>query len=266
MSWSWRTGLSNARINNPVVSIITAVFNNAGTIGDCLASIRAQAYQQVEQIVVDGGSTDGTVGILRDHKNRIASSVSEPDKGIYDALNKGVRMASGDVIGILHADDLFAGPDILTKVQACLSSNGADACYGDLLYVARGDTTKIIRYWRSGQYDPRRFYWGWMPPHPTFFVKRAVYEKYGLFNLAMGSAADYELMLRFLVKQRVRVAYIPDVLVKMRVGGTSNASLANRVRANRNDRKAWEVNGLRPYPWTLLLKPVRKIPQYFMRP
>jgi glycosyltransferase len=247
------------------ISIITAVYNSAGTIGDCLVSVKQQTYPAIEHIVIDGASTHNTLEIVRDISPH-ARVVSEPDKGIYDALNKGVRMASGDVIGILHADDLFAGPDILTKVQACLSSNGADACYGDLLYVARGDTTKIIRYWRSGQYHPRSFYWGWMPPHPTFFVKRAVYEKYGLFNLAMGSAADYELMLRFLVKQRVRVAYIPEVLVKMRVGGTSNASLANRIRANRNDRKAWEVNGLRPYPWTLLFKPLRKIPQYFMRP
>jgi glycosyltransferase len=124
----------------------------------------------------------------------------------------------------------------------------------------------IVRYWCSGTFQPQKFYWGWMPPHPTFYLRRSVYEKYGLFNLELGSAADYEIMLRFLLKHRIRVAYIPEVMVHMRTGGTSNASVGNRLRANRMDRKAWEVNGLRPYPWTLPAKPLRKIPQWFVRP
>jgi glycosyltransferase involved in cell wall biosynthesis len=248
------------------ISIVTVVRNSAGTIASCLASVGQQVHADIEHIVVDGCSTDGTIDVIHAEGTHLAWFLSEPDKGIYDALNKGLRFATGEVIGILHSDDLFAEPEILQRVHQQLSNDTIEACYGDLLYVDREDTSKVIRYWKSGQYDPQRFYWGWMPPHPTFFVKRTVYEKYGLFNLDMGSAADYELMLRFLVKNCVRTTYIPDVLVKMRVGGTSNASLANRIRANRNDRKAWEVNGLIPYPWTLLLKPVRKIPQYFMRP
>ena len=134
------------------------------------------------------------------------------------------------------------------------------------MHTCSANTSRIKRYWRAGDYDAGRFYWGWMPPHPTFFVRRSVYEKHGLFNLELGSAADYELMLRFLLKNNVSTAYIPEVLVKMRMGGKSNASFMNRYRANRNDKLAWEVNGLRPYPWTFMLKPLRKIPQYIKRP
>jgi glycosyltransferase len=132
--------------------------------------------------------------------------------------------------------------------------------------VDRKDPSRIIRYWKSGDYNPRKFYWGWMPPHPTFFVRRWVYDKYGYFNLELGSAADYELMLRFLLKYGITTKYIPEVLIKMRVGGISNATVKNRIAANRMDRKAWEVNDLNPYPWTVLLKPLRKLPQWFMRP
>jgi len=248
------------------ITIITVVRNGVGTIADCMASVGQQVYHDIEHIVIDGGSTDGTTDVIREKGKHLARFITEPDGGIYDALNKGLRLATGEVIGILHADDLFASAQVLSQVGRLLSDDATDVCYGDLLYVDRNDTSKVIRYWRSGQYGPRSFYWGWMPPHPTFFVKRTVYEKHGLFDPVMGSAADYELMLRFLLKNNVRAAYIPEVLVKMRVGGTSNASLANRLRANRNDRNAWKVNGLRPYPWTLLLKPARKIPQYFTRP
>jgi glycosyltransferase involved in cell wall biosynthesis len=253
-------------VNKRTISIITAVLNNSGSIGDCLRSVKQQTYAHIEHIVVDGGSTDGTQDRIQKEGAHIAKFVSGPDRGLYDALNKGLKLATGDIVGVLHADDLFYDTEALKKIHETLTDDEVVACYGDLLYVERYDTSKIVRYWRSGNYTSRSFYWGWMPPHPTFFVKRTVYDKLGLFNLTMGSAADYELMLRFLLKNNVRAAYIPEILVKMRVGGTSNASLANRIRANRNDRKAWEVNGLRPYPWTLLFKPLRKIPQYFMRP
>ena len=248
------------------ISIITIVWNNKTFIEESLQSQLSQTYPHVERIVVDGGSTDGTLEIIKRFSSRIDRIITGPDRGIYDALNKGIQAATGDIIGLLHSDDLFSDQDTLYKVHEELDDDGLDACYGDLLYVDRYDTSKIVRYWHSGTYHPRRFHWGWMPPHPTFFAKRSVYEKYGLFNLDMGSAADYELLLRYFVKYRIRTAYIPEVLVKMRIGGTSNASLTNRILANRNDRKAWEINGLRPYPWTLLLKPVRKIPQYFLRP
>jgi glycosyltransferase involved in cell wall biosynthesis len=195
----------------------------------------------------------------------ISHIVSESDQGIYDAMNKGIRLAQGDIVGILNADDFYASSDILAKVAAIFADPAIDACYGDLVYMDSTDTGKVVRYWRSGAFSPRKFYWGWMPPHPTFFVRRWVYERFGLFNLDLGSAADYELMLRFLVKHQINVAYIPEVLVKMRTGGVSNVSLQNRLKANRMDRKAWTINALKPYPWTLWLKPLRKIGQWVKR-
>lgn len=193
--------------------------------------------------------------------------ISEKDNGLYDALNKGIRFASGDVVGMLHADDFYAGADVLEQVAEVFRNPEVYACYGDLLYVNRSnDQTRVVRYWRSGAFNHKRFYWGWMPPHPTFFVRKSVYEKYGLFNLNLGTAADYELMLRFLVRHRIITAYIPEVLVHMRTGGMSNASVNNRLKANRMDRKAWEINGLEPYTWTIFLKPIRKIPQWWIRP
>lgn len=215
--------------------------------------------------MIDGGSTDRTVAIIRAQSGPRRKVVSEPDKGIYDAMNKGILLATGDIVGILNADDFYAGPDVLAKVILTFADSRIDSCYGDLVYVDGRQTERVRRYWRSGHYAPSRFYWGWMPPHPTFFVRRAVYAKYGGFNLALGSAADYEIMLRFLVRHRIQAAYIPEVLVKMRTGGVSNASLQNRIKANRMDRQSWRVNGLHPYPWTLWMKPVRKIGQYLLR-
>ncbi len=246
------------------VSIITASFNAADTINDCLDSVRAQG-KGIEHIVVDGGSTDGTVDIILSRQNQIARFVSEPDSGIFDAMNKGIRMATGDVIGILNADDMYAGPGVIRQVRETFEAPSFDACYGDLLYVYRTGTNKMFRYWKSGNYRPQSFYLGWMPPHPAFFLRSCMYRRYGLFNPALGTAADYELMLRLLLKHRVRAAYIPHVLVRMRTGGASNASLLGRLRANRMDRKAWEVNGLRPYPFTLAAKPLRKIGQFLVK-
>lgn len=248
------------------ISIITAVRNNRQFIEESLGSQLSQTYTNVERIVVDGGSTDGTLEIVKSFGSRIDRIITGPDRGLYDALNKGIRAATGDIIGLLHSDDLFAGQDTLYKVHEALADDGLDACYGDLLYVDKQDTSRIVRYWRAGTYHHKSFYWGWMPPHPTFFAKRVLYEKYGLFNLDMGTAADYELLLRYFVKYEIRAAYIPEVLVKMRTGGTSNSSIESRIRANRNDKKAWDVNGLSPYPWTFMVKPIRKLPQYFRRP
>jgi len=248
------------------VSIITAVKNRAVTIADTLNSLYGQTHRDVEHIVIDGGSTDGTLSILERHRNRISKLISEPDQGLYDALNKGIRAASGDVIGILHADDVYADEWVLNDVLRSLQDTGADTCYGDLVYVARTDPGKVVRYWRAKEPDRDRFLWGWMPPHPTFFVGRSLYEQYGFFNTELGSAADYELLLRFLYRHKVSSAYIPRVLVRMRTGGISNASLGSRLHAHRMDRLAWKVNGLTAYPWTLLLKPLRKLPQFAMRP
>jgi glycosyltransferase len=244
------------------ISIITTVRNGANTISDCLSSVGHQTVP-VEHVIIDGLSSDGTVDIINGGKTANAIFISEADTGFYDAINKGLKMASGDVIGILNADDVYSHDRVLEKVADCFSDPAVDSCYGDLVYVNSSDTSKVHRYWRSGAYHPKRFFWGWMPPHPTFFVRREIYKKYGGFNLSLGTAADYELMLRFLLKHRITSKYIPEVLVKMRVGGLSNATISARLKAHRMDRRAWSVNGLKPHPWTLLLKPLSKIGQFF---
>ena len=246
------------------ISVITAVRNGSETIRDCIASVKNQTLPK-EHIVIDGASTDGTLEIVAEYRSFIAKFVSEPDNGIYDAMNKGISLATGDIIGTLNADDFYVDNEVLQRVAKVFTGNNTDSCYGDLLYVDSADTNCITRLWRSGSFNERRFFWGWMPPHPTFFVRRSVYEKYGLFSLNLGSAADYELMIRFLLKHKITTAYIPKILVKMRTRGTSNASFKNRIRANRMDRLAWEVNGLRPYPWTLWMKPLRKVGQFFLK-
>lgn len=246
------------------ISIITATYNAAKTIRDCLACLKEQTTA-VEHILIDGVSDDSTLSIVNEYTSRLTHIISEPDQGIYDAMNKGLKIASGDIVGILNADDFYPTSDTLAKVARVFVDPKVDACYGDLLYVDGANRDKTVRNWRSGSFNPGKFYWGWMPPHPTFFVRRSVYEKYGLFNTDLGSAADYEIMLRFLVKYGIQAAYIPEVLVKMRTGGISNISVKNRLAANIMDRKAWEINGLRPYPWTLWMKPVRKIGQWIWK-
>jgi len=246
------------------VSVITAVRNSAKTVGDCIKSVQRQTHS-AEHVIIDGQSSDGSIEIINRCRKNDSVFLSELDKGFYDALNKGVKLATGDIIGILNADDVYAHDRVLEKVYECLSSDAIESCYGDLVYVDAEDTGRVRRHWHSGPYHKKRFFHGWMPPHPTFFVRRNVYEKYGDFNLELGTAADYELMLRFLVKHEITTRYIPEVLVKMRMGGQSNESLNKRLMANRMDRKAWEVNGLKPYPWTLLMKPISKIGQYFFK-
>lgn len=245
------------------VSIITVVKNGAATIRCCMESVRSQEFP-VEHIVIDGGSTDGTLDILAGYST-FATVISGPDKGIYDGMNKGLSLASGDVVGILNADDFYVDTKVIGRVAKLFEDSSIDSCYGDLVYVDAVNIERVVRYWKAGQYNLRSFYNGWMPPHPTFFARRRCYQQFGGFNLNLGSAADYELMLRFLVKEKIATAYIPEVLVKMRVGGKSNSTLNNRIRANRMDRMAWKVNGLKPYPWTLWLKPFSKIPQYFLK-
>jgi glycosyltransferase len=243
------------------ISLITATFNTEATLRQCLESVAMQSVIP-EHIIVDGCSTDDTLSVAESHDGHRLKIASGLDDGIYDAMNKGIKNTSGDIIGILNADDFYASSYVLEDVLNAFEDPAVETCYGDLCYVDSIDTEKTIRYWHSKGFNLQKFYWGWMPPHPTFFVRRSVYEKYGVFNLDLGSAADYELMLRFLVRHRVSTVYIPKVLVKMRTGGVSNAALKNRLRANKMDRKAWSVNGLRPYPWTLTCKPLRKISQW----
>jgi len=207
------------------VSIITVVYNGKNTIEDCLKSVANQTYPLIEHIIIDGGSTDGTLDVIKKYKNKIAKVISEPDKGIYDAMNKGLRSADGDIIGILNSDDMYADNSVIESVVSTITDNNVDSCYGDLVYVDRDDTAKIKRQWKAGEYKKEKFKKGWMPPHPAFFVKKEMYERYGYLNLDFPLAADYELMLRFLYRYGITTAYIPKVLVKMRAGGTSRPGL-----------------------------------------
>lgn len=244
------------------VSVITACYNSAATIRDTLRSVAIQHYPDIEHIIVDGGSADETLRIV-DEFPHVSRVISEEDRGIYDAMNKGISLATGDIIGILNSDDFYTGPDVISSVVNKMEAAKADSLYADLDYVAFDDTSRTVRTWISGNFRPQKFYYGWMPPHPTFFVRREVYEKYGNFNLSLKSAADYEIMLRFLLRYRISAVYLPKTIVHMRAGGQSNASLTNRLKANAEDRLAWKINQLRPLPITSMLKPLRKIHQFF---
>ncbi len=246
------------------ISIITATYNSAATVGDTLSSIASQDYPDIEHLIVDGLSRDNTLDIVKQFPH-VSSVVTEKDKGIYDAMNKGIARAGGEVIGILNSDDLYTHNGVISKVMKAFEDPGVDAVYGDLQYVDQHRITKVVRTWRSGTFTTNSFYQGWMPPHPAFFVRRRLYENFGNFRLDLKTAADYEIMLRFLLREKAKAAYIPEILVLMRTGGASNASLKQRLRANREDARAWEVNGLKPRPWTLIVKPLRKIGQFIFR-
>jgi len=243
------------------ISIITATYNSESTIYDTLACIAAQDYPFIEHLIIDGLSKDNTLAVAEGFKH-VAKVISEKDNGIYDAMNKGIQLARGEIIGILNSDDFYTGPAILSKVAKAFEDPAVEAVYGDLQYVKQHDTRIVTRTWKAGAFEKRNLYYGWMPPHPTFFVRRNMYDKAGLFNTALRSAADYELMLRMLLKHGACVHYIPEVLVKMRSGGVSNASLKNRFRANKEDAMAWKLNELKPYFFTTWLKPLRKILQF----
>jgi glycosyltransferase len=246
------------------LSIITATYNSAATVTDTLESIRQQRYPDIEHIIVDGRSSDRTLEIVSQFPH-VAKIISEKDNGIYDAMNKGIGMATGDVIGILNSDDMYTDDVVLSDVAAAFADPDVMTVYADLQYVHADNTNKVLRTWNSGSYRKRNFYYGWMPPHPTFFVRSEVYAFAGKFNLSLRSAADYELMLRVLLKHGLTAHYIPRVTVKMRAGGMSNASLKNRLQANKEDRLAWKLNGLEPYFFTLYIKPLRKIHQFLIK-
>jgi len=247
-----------------IVSIITATFNSSTTIKDTLTCIRQQDYHAIEHIIVDGSSTDDTLKIIGQFPH-VAKIISEKDEGIYDAMNKGIAAASGEIIGILNSDDVYVHESVLSKIVSVFENDAIDVCYADLLYVQQHDLNKVVRTWKSGIYKPVSFHRGWMPPHPTVFVRRRVYDQVGHFNTSLKSAADYELMLRIFVKYNFNIHYIPEFIVKMRIGGISNASFRNRVTANKEDRKAWKINDLHPRFFTLYLKPIRKLTQFLKR-
>jgi glycosyltransferase len=244
------------------VSIITISYNSAETIEDTIKSVVSQDYQNIEYIIIDGASKDATLSIVDKYKDKIAKVVSEKDKGIYDAMNKGVQNATGDIIGILNSDDYYYDTTVISEVVRLFELEKTDGLYADLVYVDRTDSDKIIRYWKSGNYKPGKFLKGWMPPHPTFFVKKEVYQNFGLYNTDLRSAADYEYMLRVIHKHGISLTYMPRILTKMRVGGMSNVSLKNRWRANMEDRRAWKMNGVKPRWYTLTVKPLSKLLQF----
>lgn len=241
-------------------SIVTAVYNRAAVLEDALRSVHGQTHGAVEHLVIDGASTDGTLAILARHRARLATLVSETDRGVYDALNKGLRLATGDVVGFLHADDGYADPGTLARVASAFADPAVDAVYGDLEYVSRDDPARVVRRWRSGACTPGQLRLGWMPPHPTFFARRELYERLGGFDTAYRIAADYELMLRF-IGAGIRMAYVPRVLVRMRLGGMSNRSLRQMWRKSREDlsvMRRHRIGGV----GTLAAKNLRKLAQF----
>jgi len=247
------------------ISLITVSYNSQDTIEDTLESVIAQQNCDLEYIVIDGGSTDKTLEILDKYKDHINILLSEKDNGIYDAMNKGIQLATGDLVGILNSDDVFAYENVLSNVIEKFKDPSIDALYGDLVYVDRKELDKVKRKWISGPYKVGSFEKGWMPPHPTFYVRKNIYNEYGLFNLDFTSAADYEIMLRFIHKNKISLGYLPKIMVKMRQGGQSNASFANRLKANREDKRAWEVNDLKAGTFTFIRKPISKLSQFFKK-
>jgi glycosyltransferase len=244
------------------ISVITAVRNRVATVGEALDSVHSQSWPDVEHVVIDGVSTDGTLELLETRRSEIAVLVSERDSGIYDALNKGLKLATGDVIGLMHSDDIYADEHVLADIAAAFADPDIDAAYGDLDYVSQTDTTRVIRHWRSGEYSPRRLAQGWMPPHPTLYLRRHVIERWGGFDASFRIAADYDAILRYFGRGRIRSAYVPRVLVKMRVGGESNRSVGRMVRKSREDYAALRRNDIGGLV-TLARKNLSKIGQFF---
>lgn len=249
------------------ISVITVCFNSAETIADTLKSIVIQTHGEIEQIVIDGGSSDSTLTLVRAQALPGAIVISEPDNGIYDAMNKGIALATGDVIGFINADDFYPSPGVLAVVASAFESSGADCCYGDLCYVKQEDISKIVRFWRAAPFSPGLFSRGWCPPHPTFFVRREVYARLGGFDLSFKIGADIELMARYLEVGRISNHYIPKVLVHMRMGGTTNRNFSNIVRQNLEIRRGFLALGL-GFSWWRFMgnKVVSRALQFVRRP
>lgn len=239
------------------ISVITATYNSGATLADTLRSVASQSYPQIEHIVIDGASTDNTLQVVREFGRHDLRLISEPDHGIYDALNKGLALTTGDVVGIMHSDDFFADDQVLANIMLAFESPAVDAVYGDLDYVARDNADRVVRRWRSGTYTPDRLARGWMPPHPTLYLRRTVIERLGDFDTSYRIAADYDAVLRYFGRGGVRPLYIPRVLVKMRLGGASNGSILQILRKTREDYRALQSNdvgGVAALAWKNLSK------------
>lgn len=255
------------RPDQPRITVITVTYNSLATLRETVESVLGQSYANIEYIVVDGQSTDGTPEYLASLGDKIRF-ISEPDAGLYDAMNKGIDLATGDFVGFLNADDLFEHPKVLEQYARLMFHHpNVWAYYGDLVYVDPVRTDRVYRYWKNGPYNRYSFLLGWMPPHPTLYVRRDLFDIFGKFrDKIFKSAADYELILRFLYVNYVPAMYVPGVKVRMRIGGVSNRSWANRARANWEDRHAWRINRVRAFPLTHILKPFRKVFQFIRKP
>lgn len=248
------------------ISIITVVFNNEKTIEDTILSLEMQTHLDIEHIVVDGASTDSTMSVVKRHLGKIAKLVSEPDEGIFDAMNKGLRLATGEVIAFLNADDIYAHNSVLEQVASVFCDPLVDACYANLVYVDPVDLNKVVRFWKSQDFKPGLFQKGWVPAHPTFFARKKVYEEYGGYDVTYPLAADFELMLRFLECARIKSVFIPQVFVKMRLGGVSNNSVPNIFRQNIEIYRAYKKNNVPISPFFIFSKIFTKLSQFYSKP
>lgn len=247
------------------ISIVTVARNSVATIEDTILSVAGQSYPHVEHILIDGASTDGSLGIVNRHLNKFSKTVSEPDMGIYDAMNKGIRHATGDVVGFLNADDVYSDANVLGEIANIFNDATVSACYGDLVYMDES-LTRVVRYWKSRPYRDGLFEKGWMPAHPTFFVRRTVFERYGDFDLAFRLQSDFDLTMRFLSIYKIQSIYLPRVLVKMRVGGATNRSAANVIKGNMESYQICKKNGLKVTPLFIVKKILSRVPQFFSKP
>jgi len=247
------------------VSVVTVCFNSAATIEDTIRSIREQQYEHIEHVIIDGGSTDGTQEVVGRYNGRIKKFISEPDRGIYDAMNKGLRLVAGDVVAFLNADDVYASPNVIGDVVSAMHKERTDGVYGDLVYVGRHDPNRIVRYWQAGAYRPRAFYEGWVPPHPTFFCRTSIYRELGGFDPAYRIAGDFELMLRFIEKNGIHVQYVPKPLVRMRAGGRANR-VRGIIQGNREIIHAFHSNGMECSSRFFCTRLARRLQQLLLRP
>ena len=250
-------------ISTMKVSLITVTYNSAAYLQDCIDSVVRQRYSDIEHIIIDGGSTDGTLEIIKKYDNHIAKWVSEKDNGMYDAINKGIAMATGDIVGILNSDDMLASNDVLQAIVDSFNDHQLDAVYGDLVYVTKINTNKVVRLWQGLPYKRYRFRYGWMPAHPTFYIRREIIDQFGGYESHYFTAADYEFMARYLYRYRISAMYLNKLIVKMRVGGQSNDTFKSRLRGNRRDYLAMKKNKI-PLPFLAsVLKPIIKLRQYY---
>jgi len=243
------------------VSIVTTCYNSASTILGTIESVKNQTYNNIEHVIIDGGSSDNTLDIIKSNMNNNTILISEKDDGCYDAFNKGIKKSSGDLIGFLHSDDIFYSDNVIEDY--CKNIGDAPGIYGDLIYVDSENINKKIRYWKSKKFNKSNFYFGWMPAHPTLYLRKKIYEKYGNYRLDYGTGADCEFMLRVLFKNDIKCEYYPKIVTRMRVGGLSSNNLKDRLVAHYYDWKAWIDNDISIFPFWVVLKPLSKIKQYF---